>query len=211
MLPNWIRRRKDQDVTSRGINSLDYGRSGGRNRRARRRLRFEEAEGRLLLSVSPVLANPPNLPAALFAAPLPSAARNSVSHAVAASTLTTSSNWSGYAAETNLSNPSSGAVTSVSGTWQVPTVTGSGRGIAYSSVWVGIDGYSSSTVEQIGTEEDVSGSTPSYYAWYEMYPNASVTLTGVPIAPGDQISAKCNMRPPADIRASLRAEHHRRD
>ena len=33
---------------------------------------------------------------------------------------TTSSNWSGYAAETNLNNATSGSVTAVSGTWKVP-------------------------------------------------------------------------------------------
>ena len=191
MLPNWIRRKKDQNATSRGINSRHDGSSRQQESSGEKvACALRRPEGRLLLSVSPVLANPPNLPAASYAAPIPSAARNSVSHAVAASTLTTSSNWSGYAAETSLANPSSNAVTSVSGTWQVPTVTGSGKGTTYSSVWVGIDGYSSSTVEQIGTEEDVSGGKASYYAWYEMYPNASVTLTSVSINPGDQISAE---------------------
>ena len=53
----------------------------------------------------------------------------------------------------------------------MPTVSGSGP--TYSSVWVGIDGYSSNTVEQIGTEQDVSANgKTSYYAWYEMYPQA---------------------------------------
>src|SRR5437870_4998940 len=61
-----------------------------------------------------------------------------------------STNWSGYAAETNLTAPAANAVTAVSGSWVVPQVTGSSTG--YSSVWVGIDGYSSATVEQIGTE-----------------------------------------------------------
>ena len=86
-----------------------------------------------------------------------------------------STNWSGYAAETNLSTPASNAVTAVSGSWTVPTVKGKTN--AYSSVWVGIDGYSSSTVEQLGTEQDTtrSGAT-RYYAWWEMYPNGSVLI-----------------------------------
>ena len=82
MLPNWILRRKEQSAASRGRNSRQQGHSGGRNHGAKRRLRFEEAEGRLLLSVSPVLVNPPNLPAAAatgtafsLTAPYPSAAR----------------------------------------------------------------------------------------------------------------------------------------
>jgi hypothetical protein len=99
-----------------------------------------------------------------------------------------SSNWSGYAAATNLRAPASGAVTQVRGSWTVPTVAGSTN--AYSSVWVGIDGYKSSTVEQIGTEQDTSwwGAT-SYYAWWEMYPFPTVRITTVPISPGDSISA----------------------
>jgi hypothetical protein len=99
-----------------------------------------------------------------------------------------STNWSGYAAETNLNSPASNAVTSVSGTWTVPTVTGKAN--AYSSVWVGIDGYSSNSVEQLGTEQDTSRSgATSYYAWWEMYPNPSVQITSMTIHPGDSISA----------------------
>ncbi len=99
-----------------------------------------------------------------------------------------STNWSGYAAETNLTTPASSAVTQVSGSWKVPTVTG--KSTAYSSVWVGIDGYSSDSVEQLGTEQDTSRSgAASYYAWYEMYPNPSVEITSVKISPGDSISA----------------------
>jgi Peptidase A4 family len=99
-----------------------------------------------------------------------------------------SSNWSGYAAETNLNAPAANAVTRVSGSWTVPTVTGNTN--AYSSVWVGIDGYSSALVEQLGTEQDTSKSgAATYYAWWEMYPNPSVTISSMTISPGDRISA----------------------
>jgi hypothetical protein len=101
-----------------------------------------------------------------------------------------STNWSGYGAETNLAKPAANAVTMVSGSWTVPTVTG--RATAYSSVWVGIDGYSSSSnsVEQLGTEQDTSSSgKATYYAWWEMYPNPSVRIAGLKISPGDAISA----------------------
>ena len=99
-----------------------------------------------------------------------------------------STNWSGYAAETNLTTPASNVVTQVSGAWKVPTVTGKSNG--YSSVWVGIDGYSSNSVEQLGTEQDTSrtGAT-TYYAWWEMYPNPSVEIASMKISPGDSISA----------------------
>ena len=101
---------------------------------------------------------------------------------------TTSSNWSGYAALTSLQSPQSGAVSAVSANWTVPSVSGSGT--AYSSVWAGIDGFSSRTVEQIGTEQDLYRGTPIYTAWYEMYPQeAEIPIASVTIAPGDAISA----------------------
>ncbi len=104
-----------------------------------------------------------------------------------ASNPAVSSNWSGYAAETNLNNPKSGSVSAVSGTWTVPTVTGSGT--AYSAVWVGIDGYNSSSVEQLGTEEDTVNGQAQYSAWYEMYPADSVTIPSMAIHPGDVMTA----------------------
>ena len=55
-----------------------------------------------------------------------------------------------------------------------------------SSVWLGIDGYSSSTLEQLGTEQDCLGKTAHYFAWYEMYPADPVVLD-LPIHGGDQI------------------------
>src|SRR5438270_3710030 len=94
---------------------------------------------------------------------------------------TTSTNWAGYAV-----NSSAGSVSAVSGSWTVPTVTGTSN--AWSSAWVGIDGYNSSTVEQTGTEQDTSASGAHYSAWYEMYPNAPVTLN-MAIHPGDVMSA----------------------
>jgi Peptidase A4 family/Bacterial Ig-like domain (group 3) len=97
---------------------------------------------------------------------------------------TTSSNWSGYAVETNPDE-----VTAVSGSWVVPSVTGSSRGTTVSSAWVGIDGAESSTVEQTGTTMEVVNGKASYYAWYEMYPAASVPISGFTVHPGDTINA----------------------
>ena len=101
----------------------------------------------------------------------------------------TSSNWSGYAIETNLTYPQKGAVTDVKGSWTVPAVNYSVTPNAYSSFWIGIDGYSSGTVEQIGTSSDASSGSPQYYAWYEMYPKWPVTLK-MKISPGDVMSAE---------------------
>jgi len=58
---------------------------------------------------------------------------------------------------------------------------------SFDSQWVGLDGYTSSTVEQVGNYAVCSGGTPSYFAFYEMYPSGSVASTGV--NPGDSITA----------------------
>ncbi len=107
-----------------------------------------------------------------------------------------STNWSGYGAATNLSSPAAGSVTSVSGSWVVPTVTAPRRGNYYSSAWVGIDGLSDSTVEQLGTEQDVSNGTARYDAWWEMYSSGDgqpeQVISGFTIKPGDSITASVN-------------------
>ena len=100
----------------------------------------------------------------------------------------TSLNWSGYAAATSLTKPETGSVSAVAGSWVVPTLS-SQPGQTYSSFWVGIDGYASSTVEQIGTEHDWSNDEQSDYAWFEMYPGYSFKISGFPVNPGDEISA----------------------
>ena len=92
---------------------------------------------------------------------------------------TTSTNWAGYAA-------TGSTYTSVSTTFTQPKVTCS-SGDQYSSFWVGLDGYSSSTVEQTGTEADCVGSTAEYSAWYELYPAYPVTYSNT-VRPGDVIT-----------------------
>jgi hypothetical protein len=100
----------------------------------------------------------------------------------------TSSNWSGYAVASTLQSPAKDAVTNVQGSWIVPAVTCT-RTSTYSSMWVGIDGYSDATVEQTGTEQDCSGrGVPSYYAWYEIYPH-SMVRTPLAVTPGNTINA----------------------
>jgi hypothetical protein len=54
---------------------------------------------------------------------------------------------------------------------------------------VGIDGWSDSTVEQTGTDSDCQGGIPTYYAWYEFYPSASVLISTITVGAGDVISA----------------------
>lgn len=97
----------------------------------------------------------------------------------------TSTNWSGYA----VAAPSE--FTEVVGTWVQPTATCTSKLTnTYAAFWVGIDGYTSSSVEQLGTDSDCSRGTPTYYAWYEMYPASSVTLssTSYPVKAGDTLT-----------------------
>ncbi len=101
----------------------------------------------------------------------------------------TSSNWSGYAALTSLASPQENSVSDVKGTWVVPAVTGNSSS-SYSSAWVGIDGYSDGSVEQIGTEQDWINGAPSYYAWFEMYPKFPVKIKTIKVGAGDTISAE---------------------
>ena len=95
-------------------------------------------------------------------------------------TATTSTNWSGYSVDgTN--------ATSVTGNWTVQPAHCGAHETSWSSPWVGIDGDNSSTVEQTGTDTDCSGGTPSYYAWWEMYPAPTQVLPNA-ITPGDQMT-----------------------
>lgn len=100
----------------------------------------------------------------------------------------TSANWSGYAV-----TGSKDSVSDVKASWVVPAIQGTCPSTnQYAAFWVGIDGYSSNTVEQTGTSSDCQNGSPAYYAWYEFYPKASVTIASIPIAPNDKISAEVN-------------------
>jgi hypothetical protein len=91
-----------------------------------------------------------------------------------------STNWSGYAGTT-------GTYTSVSASWTQPAGKCS-SGDQYAAFWVGLDGYSSSTVEQTGSEVDCIGRTAEYYAWYEAYPAASQNYSNT-VKAGDHFNA----------------------
>jgi hypothetical protein len=99
-----------------------------------------------------------------------------------------SNNWAGYVAANNLTSPTNNTVSAVSGSWIVPNVVAEDNP-TYSAIWVGIDGYSNSTVEQIGTAHDYVGGRIQHYAWFEMHPGSSYNITGFPVHPGDVISA----------------------
>ena len=140
---------------------------------------------------------------------------SAVGHAprIKGATNSTSTNWSGYAVTGT-------TFTDVKGSWVQPTANcssttasptngkgngngnghGNGHGgggggqsqSTYSSFWVGLDGYSSNTVEQTGTDADCSGTTPVYYGWYEFYPAFPVNFSN-PVSPGDVINAEVSV------------------
>lgn len=97
-----------------------------------------------------------------------------------------SPNWSGYAV-----TGAKGSVSAVYGSWVVPLANcgnGSPRNTG-ASHWIGIDGYTSTTVEQTGTDSDCSAGKPKYYAWYEIYPSPGTTIRTLSVEAGDVMDA----------------------
>jgi Peptidase A4 family len=92
-----------------------------------------------------------------------------------------SANWAGYVA-----SGGNGEATSVTSDWVQPTAR-CRFGDQYSAFWVGLDGFTSSTVEQTGTEADCVGRTAEYAAWYEFYP-ANPVYFNEPVRAGDQFT-----------------------
>jgi len=97
-----------------------------------------------------------------------------------------SPNWSGYAV-----TGTEGSITSVTGSWIVPEASCSGSDPKNSgaSHWVGIDGYTTRTVEQTGTDSDCLAGVPKYYAWYEFYPDPGITIDSLSVEAGDVMLA----------------------
>ncbi len=90
-----------------------------------------------------------------------------------------SSNWSGEV--------TTGATyTAVGGDWVVPAVQPSVSDVA-SATWVGIDGFSNTSLIQTGTSQQIIGGTTQYFAWYEILPAVSVAFASV--SPGDAMEA----------------------
>src|ERR1700689_3534228 len=117
-------------------------------------------------------------------------------------TLSQSINWSGYAdAESG-----SSTVSQVSGNWTIPAVTCLPRPYqnqdAFLANWVGIDGYTNGTVEQLGSATQCFEGVKYYYVWYEMYP-ANTVEEGTTACindnvncpePGDHVSASVTVK-----------------
>jgi Peptidase A4 family len=112
-------------------------------------------------------------------------------------------NWSGYADSESGSN----TVSLASGSWTVPAVQCPTPPYqnqdAFLANWVGIDGFSTETVEQLGTATQCFAGVKYYYVWYEMYPSNTVEEGTTACIndnvdcpePGDQISASVSVTP----------------
>jgi hypothetical protein len=120
-------------------------------------------------------------------------------------------NWSGYADVEGGSN----RVSSVSGEWVIPNVQcPSGNyqyQAAFNAQWVGIDGATNSTVEQLGTATQCFEGVEYYYVWYEMFPGGMVE-EGTQACinnnvdcpePGDHITASVTVTPAGNYTLSL--------
>jgi Peptidase A4 family len=102
---------------------------------------------------------------------------------------TISLNWSGYAATTS----STSTFSYVGSKFVQPKIKCHGVRDQFTSEWVGLDGFTNSTVEQDGTAAwcgGKHGTVAHYEAWYELFPAASVNVFRV--RPGDRISALVN-------------------
>jgi hypothetical protein len=124
--------------------------------------------------------------AAAKSAPVVRHGANAAKHKVGRGTST---NWSGYAVDGS-------SATNVIGTWTEPTVKCATGENSWSSPWVGIDGDTSNTVEQTGTDSDCQRGVATYYAWYEMYPKSTV-VAPLTIHPGDVITGQVSYAPGA--------------
>jgi hypothetical protein len=82
---------------------------------------------------------------------------------------------------------SGGPYKTVTAGWHVPTPTCT-SGTSFNSIWTGLDGITSASVEQVGIDFDCSGGKAQYYGWYDLYPAAPVTFSNT-VKPGDSMSA----------------------
>jgi Peptidase A4 family len=115
-----------------------------------------------------------------------------------------SANWSGYGdGETSTST----TVSQVSGNWTIPQVRCLPHPYqnqdAFLADWVGIDGLTNGTVEQLGTATQCFEDVEYYYVWYEMYPAGTVEEGTTACIndnvncprPGDRVSASVTVTP----------------
>ncbi|MDR5783965.1 G1 family endopeptidase [Caballeronia sp. LZ065] len=113
------------------------------------------------------------------------------SHAQTSTTKTTVENWAGYVIN-------DATYSNVYASWVVPTVDCSKMAAGKASMsyaWVGLGGYSDvlltqNSLEQIGTAQACSGTTPVYGVFYEFFPaGPQFGSADYPLSAGDTVTA----------------------
>ena len=102
-------------------------------------------------------------------------------------TAAPSFNWSGYADGSKTTK--AGTFTKVSGSWTTPSVR-CGPEDELTAEWVGLDGWISTSLEQLGTISWCYEGSATYFTWWEMFPTGTGLIrVGTTLQPGDKISA----------------------
>jgi len=102
-------------------------------------------------------------------------------HHISGLTKVQSTNWSGYA-------DTGSSFSKATGHWTEPSASCTGT-TSLAAFWVGIDGFTSGSVEQDGTLIECSGGRAFQFTWWEMYPSNAVQVVGSSLAAGDSITA----------------------
>ena len=144
------------------------------------------------------------------------AARSSASDVSPAMAVTP--NWAGYVVTGSATSPVT--YSSVTGTWIVPNATCNTPATAggFSTVWVGLGGYTTKNQEEVGTDSNCNTKNkPTYYAWFELVPYIAYNVpTNDKVLVGDTMSGTVNIRhhagaapdPGPDEELGLHAEDH---
>lgn len=105
-------------------------------------------------------------------------------------------NFGGY-----VDSSSAGTFTAVSTTWVQPATFCSPEQ-RVTAFWIGLDGWTSTTVEQDGTLAYCFEGKPYYFSWWEMFP-APITVIGSTVRPGDRITASVTVSGGSNYTLSL--------
>ena len=96
--------------------------------------------------------------------------------------INNTNNWAGYFV-------SGQSITSVSGSFVVPSGRSVDSNISANSTWIGIGGTNSSDLIQTGVQTVINNGEVTNSAFYEILPSKSVVIPNLIISPGDQIDA----------------------
>jgi hypothetical protein len=95
-----------------------------------------------------------------------------------------SNNWSGYLEQGN-------SYYRISAQWEIPAVAPQGTGVQANSTWVGIGGFNTSGLFQIGTSDLYDNGQLYYNAWVENLPSQQTEqLLPLTVSPDDFVSAQ---------------------